>query len=162
MASCLSLMNSISMAGFFSKKQYAAMADKELAMKLSNERCLECSICAIFFNSSFTVSIRAHFHNRILSATPSRNSLYCFSPWLSVVCMPSIKGSRTGFVRHTPVGTEFPFYILQELFLFQRFPVVHISGVNMKLSISPLSLMTRCSLKPKTSPWNISRIPPSL
>lgn len=81
---------------------------------------------------------------------------------LVVSCMPSIKGSRTGFVRHTPVGTEFPFYILQELFLFQRFPVVHISGVNMKLSISPLSLMTRCSLKPKTSPWNISRIPPSL
>ena len=28
------------MAGFFSKKQYAAIADKELAMKLLNERCL--------------------------------------------------------------------------------------------------------------------------
>ena len=40
------------MAGFFSKKQYAAIADKELAIKLLNERCLECSICAMFFNSS--------------------------------------------------------------------------------------------------------------
>ncbi len=38
------------MAGFFSKKQYAAIADKELAIKLLNERCLECSICAMFFN----------------------------------------------------------------------------------------------------------------
>ena len=37
------------MAGFFSKKQYAAIADKELAMKLLKERCLECSICAMFF-----------------------------------------------------------------------------------------------------------------
>jgi hypothetical protein len=30
------------MAGFFSKKQYAAIANKELAMKLLKERCLEC------------------------------------------------------------------------------------------------------------------------
>ncbi len=37
------------MAGFFSKKQYAAIADKELTIKLLNERCLECSICAMFF-----------------------------------------------------------------------------------------------------------------
>ena len=50
-----------SMAGFFSKKQYAAIADKELAIKLLNERCLECSICAMFFNSSLTVSIKALF-----------------------------------------------------------------------------------------------------
>ncbi|AHF13969.1 hypothetical protein BARVI_11960 [Barnesiella viscericola DSM 18177] len=47
------------MAGFFSKKQYAAIADKELAMKLLKERYLECSICAMFFNSSLTVSIKA-------------------------------------------------------------------------------------------------------
>ena len=49
------------MAGFFSKKQYAAIADKELAIKLLNERCLECSICAMFFSSSLTVSIKALF-----------------------------------------------------------------------------------------------------
>ena len=56
------------MAGFFSKKQYAAIADKELAIKLLNERCLECSIYAMFFNSSLTVSIKALFLSRILSA----------------------------------------------------------------------------------------------
>lgn len=37
------------------------MAKSALAMKLLKERCLECSICAIFFNSSLTVSIRALF-----------------------------------------------------------------------------------------------------
>lgn len=30
------------MAGFFSKKQYGAIADRALAIKLLNERCLEC------------------------------------------------------------------------------------------------------------------------
>ena len=40
--SCPSLTNFTSMAGFFfKKKQYAAIADKELAIKLLNERCLE-------------------------------------------------------------------------------------------------------------------------
>ena len=57
------------MAGFFSKKQYTAMAEIELAMTLLKERCLECSIWAMFFNSSLTVSIKARFLNRILSAT---------------------------------------------------------------------------------------------
>ena len=40
------------------------MADSALAIKLLNDPCLECSICAIFFNSSFTVSINARFRNR--------------------------------------------------------------------------------------------------
>lgn len=35
------------MAGFFSKRQYAAMAESELEMKLLKERCLECSIYAM-------------------------------------------------------------------------------------------------------------------
>lgn len=52
-------MKSTSMAGFFSKKQYAAIALRALAIKLLNERCLKCSICAMFLSSSFTVSISA-------------------------------------------------------------------------------------------------------
>lgn len=45
------------MADFFSIKQYTAMTDSELAMKLLKERYLECFICAMFFSSSLTVSI---------------------------------------------------------------------------------------------------------
>ncbi len=41
------------MAGFFSKKQYAAMAESAFAMKLLKDRCLECSICAILINEFF-------------------------------------------------------------------------------------------------------------
>ncbi len=40
------------MTGFFSKKQYAAISDKELAIKLLDKRCLEYSIYVIFFSSS--------------------------------------------------------------------------------------------------------------
>ena len=56
------------MAGFFSKKQYAAIAPKAFAMKLLNERCRECSIWAIFLSSSLTVSMSARFLKHILSA----------------------------------------------------------------------------------------------
>ena len=45
------------MAGFFSKKQYAAIADKELAMKLLKERCLECSICAMLGHSVNSINL---------------------------------------------------------------------------------------------------------
>lgn len=48
MANCLSLINFTSMVGFFSKKQYVAIADNIFAMKLLNERCLilssQCSL----------------------------------------------------------------------------------------------------------------------
>ncbi len=56
-----SLIKATSIAGFFSKKQYAAIADKTLAMKLLKDQCPECSICAMFFSSSLTVSIKALF-----------------------------------------------------------------------------------------------------
>ena len=38
------------MAGFFSKKQYATIADKELAMKLLKERCLATTMPHFFPN----------------------------------------------------------------------------------------------------------------
>ncbi len=51
---------------------------KNNAIKLLNDLCLECSICAIFFNSSFTVSINARFRNRILSSTLINEFLMLF------------------------------------------------------------------------------------
>ena len=57
------------MDGFFGKKQYTAMAAMTLTMKLLNERCLECSSCAMFFSSSLTDSMTALFRSSILSET---------------------------------------------------------------------------------------------
>lgn len=85
-----SLMNSTSMAGFLSKKQYAAIVPKAFAIKLLNDRCRECSIWAIFFNSSFTVSISALFLRQILSAILISEFFMLF---LTLVynCIPSTK-----------------------------------------------------------------------
>ncbi len=55
------------MEGFFGKKQYAAIALRALVMKFANDLCLECSIWAIFFNSSLTDSTTALFRSIILS-----------------------------------------------------------------------------------------------
>ena len=63
------------------------MADRAFAIKLLNDLCLECSICAIFFNSSFTVSINARFRNRILSSTLINEFLMLFFTLVSN-CIP--------------------------------------------------------------------------
>ncbi len=81
------MMNFTSIAGCFSKKQYAAIADKELAIKLLNERCLECSICAMFFSSSLTVSIKALFLSKILWAILISEFFILFLT-LVTSCMP--------------------------------------------------------------------------
>ena len=56
------------------KNSFMSIADKELAIKLLNEQCLEYSICAMFFSLSLTVSIKALFLSNILSAIAA----YCF------------------------------------------------------------------------------------
>lgn len=62
-------MNSSETDGFFGRKQYAAMALKALVMKFANDRCLECSIRAMFLSSSFTDSTKALLRSMILSET---------------------------------------------------------------------------------------------
>src|SRR3712207_9591703 len=61
---------------YLSKKQYAAIADSAFMIKLLKERRLEYSICAIFFNSSFTVSIRRSEERRVGKECRSRWSPY--------------------------------------------------------------------------------------
>lgn len=48
----------------------------------------------------------------------------------------------------SPISAEFALDVLQIAAVPQRLAVVGVAGVIMKLSISPRSLMTRCSLKP--------------
>lgn len=51
------------------------MVESVFAMKLLNERCLECPICAMFFNSSLTVLVSALFLNGIQLVTKLRNNM---------------------------------------------------------------------------------------
>ena len=67
--SCVSNVLCTLIHGFFGNIQYAAIAPSMFTIKLSKHLCQECSIWAIFFNSSLTVSIMALFLKRSLSET---------------------------------------------------------------------------------------------
>ena len=77
--------------------QYAAIAPSMFTMKLSKLLCLECPTCAMFFNSSFTVSIIARFLSSNLSDTLTKAP---FMLLLSLVisCMPSTNMRRKRFL----------------------------------------------------------------
>ena len=139
------------MAGFFWQKQYAAIADKELAIKLLNERCLECSICAMFFNSSLTVSIRALFLSKILSAILISEFFILFLT-LVTSCMPLRKGSQTEPDQYIFCLRIVFLWCSPETYLANGSRSSTFPGVNMKLRISPLSLIIRCNLNPKNHP----------
>ena len=131
------------MAGFFSKKQYAAIAESELAMKLLKERCLECSIWAMFFNSSLAVSIKARFLSRILSATLIREFFMLFFT-LVINCMPLRNRFSNRVCPIYPLSAQsFPFIFFRNFVCFSGSRSSTFPGVNMNLRISPLSLMIR-------------------
>ena len=119
-----------SMSGFFSKKQYAAIADKELAIKLLNERCLECSICAMFFSSSFTVSIKALFLIRILSAMLISEFFILFLT-LVTSCMPLRKRfSNRAWPIYPLSAHSFPLMFFRNLPCFRGSRASTFAGVN--------------------------------
>ena len=130
------------MAGFFSKKQYAAIADSVFAMKLLNERCLECSICAMFFSSSLTVSIKALFLSRILSAMLISEFFILFLT-LVTSCMPLRKRfSNRAWPIYPLSAHNFPFMFSRNRPCFRGSRSSTFPGVSMKFRISPLSLIT--------------------
>ena len=101
------------MAGFFSKKQYTAIAERAFAIKLLNERCLECSI-------------NARLRNKILSATVINeffHIIFHFGKQLNTIQEQFFKQCLTDI---SFVGTKLSFDILQEIPLFQWFPVIHV------------------------------------
>ena len=149
MASCPSLTNFISMAGFFSKKQGA---DNAFAIKLLKDWRLECSICAMFFSSSFTVSINALFLSRILSAILISEFFMLFLT-LVTSCMPSRnRFSNRACPIYTLSAHNFPLMFSRNLPCFDGSRFSTFPEVNMKLRISPLLLIIRCSLNPKNHP----------
>lgn len=119
------------------------MADSALAMKLLKDRCLECSICAIFFNSSLTVSIKALFLSRILSAMLISEFFILFFT-LVTSCMPLRKRFSNKACPIYPLSAHsFPFIFSKNFPCFRGSRSSTLPGVNMKFSISPLSLIIR-------------------
>lgn len=106
----------------------------------------------MFFNSSFTVSITALLRIRILSLRFIRTFFILFLI-LVTSWMPS---------RDIHYKSVLPIYTLSAhsfpLMLFRKLPCINGSlssmsaVVNMKLRISPLSLIIKCSSNPKNYP----------
>ena len=121
-------------------------------MKLSKHLCLECSTCAIFFNSSFTVSIIARFLSSSLSDTLIKVPFMLFLS-LVISCMPSTNRRWKRFLLIYPLSpTSLPYMNSTKALYSNGFLSSTSPGGIIKFSNSPLSLHIRCSLKPKNHP----------
>lgn len=130
------------MQGFFGKQQYAAKAPRVLTMKLSNDLCLECSTCAIFFNSSFTVSMMALFLNNSLSDMLISAPLILFFSFVTS-CIPSTKRRSNRCLLIYPLSATSLPYRNSTKALYSRGCLSSTSpGVIMKFSSTPFSLHT--------------------
>lgn len=128
------------------------MVDNAFATKLLNERCLECSICAMFFNSSLTVSIKARFLIKILSAILIRLFLMLFFAFVTSCTPLRNRFSNKAFPIYPLSAHNFPFMFFRNRPCLKGSRSSTFPGVNMKLRISPLSLIIRCNLNPKNQP----------
>ena len=83
----------------------------------------------------------------------SSTSFSCYSSLLSAIVFHSRTGFRTRLDRYTLCPHKvFPLISLRKFPCFNGSPSSTFAGENMKFRISPLSLITRCSLNPKNHP----------
>jgi hypothetical protein len=135
------------MAGFLGKKQYAEIPLRRFTRKLSKDLCLECSICAMFFNSSLIVSIKALFLSKSLSETDI-NAPFMLLFNLVISCILSTNSLLNRFWLITPLSsTNFPCMNLMKG-LYSRGLLSSISPeVNIKLRSSPLLITDQMELE---------------
>lgn len=123
-----------------------------LTIKLSKLLCLECSTCAMFFNSSFTVSIIARFRRSSLSETLIKAPFMLLLSFM-IICIPSTNKCWKRFLPIYPLSaTSLPYRNSINALYSNGFLLSTSPGVTMKFSNSPFSLQTKCSLKPKNHP----------
>ena len=129
--------------GFFGKQQYAAIALNRLTIKLSKVLCLECSTCAIFLSSSFTVSIMALFLKSSLSESDISAPFILFFN-LVISCMPSTNNLLKRFLPMYPLSPiSFPRMNYTKASYSRGLRSSTSPGVIIKFKISPRSLHIR-------------------
>ena len=121
-------------------------------MKLSKHLCPECSACAIFLSSSFTVSIMALFLSKSLSETLIKaHFMLLFS--LVIICIPSTNSLWKRFLPMYPLSpTGLPYMKSTNAVHSNGLRSSTSPGVIIKLRSSPFSLQIKCNLKPKNQP----------
>ncbi len=121
-------------------------------MKLSKHLCLECSTCAIFLSSSFTVSIMALFLSNSLSETLIKAPfMLLFSLVISYI--PSTNSFWKRFLPMYPLSpTSLPYMKSTNALYANGLRSSTSPCVIIKLRSSPFSLQVKCNLKPKNQP----------
>ena len=117
-------------------------------MKLLKERYLECSICTMFFSSSLTVSMTALLRSRILSLRTHEHVPHIVAHARDELYSVDEEHPEKGLADIASVPAELAPDVLHVALVPERLAVIGVTGVIMKLSISPRSLMIRCSLMP--------------
>ena len=121
-------------------------------MKLSEHLCPECSTCAMFLSSSFTVSIMALFLSNSLSETLIKAPFMLLFN-LVISCIPSTKSLLKRFLPMYPLSPNSLPCMNSKKDLYSKVLRSSTSpGVIIQLRISPFSLQIRCNLKPKNHP----------
>ena len=111
-------MISILSKRFLGKKLYAAMAAIRFAANPPMLLWRVCSICTMFFNSSFTVSINDLFLSRILSRR-CINEFFIFLRMRVIKCMSSTNNSSKRLCETYPLSaTSFPKIFSVNFFFF--------------------------------------------
>jgi len=119
------------------------MAPNKLTMKLSKHLCLECSTCAMFLSSSFTVSIMALSYEPWKGIITSITSVFdiiesrrCFrfpvgfSVYFAVITSKKLAGIdyHTKYFRNSSIGDYYGFFIYNCLYIsslmLQRFSLI--------------------------------------
>ena len=127
---------------------------KRLEQKLFIDRCLVCSIWQMFFSWSLTDSIRARLRKRTLSCRCIRE-FFIFRLRLVIMWISSTNNRSNRSCEMYPLSaTSLPKSLLVKASLFKGSRSSVAPCVTLKVIISPLSLITRCSLKP----WNQPRV----
>ena len=96
-------------------------------MKLSKHLCLECSTCAMFLSSSFTVSIMALFLSKSLSETLIKSSFHVTFQFGNKLYSVNEKPLKEVLADVPLVTDQLTLYELYKSFVFQRLTDINIS-----------------------------------
>ena len=103
------------------------MAPNKLTMKLSKHLCPECSTCAMFLSSSFTVSMMALFLSKSLSETLIKSSFHVTFQFGNKLYSIH-KQPLEEILADVPLVTEqLAIYEIYKRFVFQRLTIINIS-----------------------------------
>ena len=123
-----------------------------LIRKFPTDLCMVCWILQISFNSSFIDSMMNLLRSKILSHW-LRLTFFIFFLGLAISCIPLPKSRSDSFLEMYPLSAN-PLpnmsFVIDSMTFRSRSSTFHF--VRKKDSISPRSLMIRCSLNPKNKP----------